>query len=28
LVPGEDEVTMTAGRYRPADVCDAGIADR
>ena len=27
-VLGEDGVTMTAGRYRPADVCDAGIADK
>jgi hypothetical protein len=25
---GEDGVTMTAGRYRPTDVCDQGIADK
>jgi hypothetical protein len=27
-VLGADGVTMTAGRYRPTDVCDAGIADK
>jgi len=27
-VLGIDEVTMTAGRYRPTDVCDARIADK
>jgi len=27
-VLGEDGVTMTAGRYRPAGVCDAGIAGK
>jgi hypothetical protein len=25
---GTDGVTMTAGRYRPTDVCDTGIADK
>jgi hypothetical protein len=25
---GEDGVTMTAGAYRPTDVCDAGVADK
>jgi hypothetical protein len=25
---GPDGVTMTEGRYRPTDVCDAGIADK
>jgi hypothetical protein len=25
---GEDGVTMTAGRYRPTDTCDQGIADK
>ncbi len=25
---GSDGVTMTAGAYRPTDVCDAGIADK
>ena len=25
---GADGVTMTTGRYRPTDVCDAGIADK
>jgi hypothetical protein len=24
----DDGVTMTAGAYRPTDVCDAGIADK
>jgi hypothetical protein len=27
-VLGPDGVTLTAGRYRPTDVCDAGIADK
>jgi hypothetical protein len=27
-VLGEDGVTMTEGRYRPSDVCDAGIAEK
>jgi hypothetical protein len=27
-VLGADGVTMTEGRYRPTDVCDAGIADK
>jgi hypothetical protein len=27
-VLGADGVTMTAGRYRPTDVCDSGIADK
>ncbi len=27
-VLGADGVTMTTGRYRPTDVCDAGIADK
>ena len=27
-VLGADGVTVTSGRYRPTDVCDAGIADK